>query len=66
LSTVATGRNETVHRKHRDPVEIGMGAQKPSLLVVKCSVEIRLAEGEAGDNAGILLRGDETQISEVW
>ena len=57
--TVATGRIETGIIRVQDPVEIiGMGAEK--LKSVCTGVEMfrkLLDEGQAGDNAGILLRG---------
>jgi elongation factor Tu len=57
--TVATGRIETGIIRIQDPVEIiGMGAEK--LKSVCTGVEMfrkLLDEGQAGDNAGILLRG---------
>ncbi len=57
--TVATGRIETGVIHVGDPVEIlGMGAEK--LKSVCTGVEMfrkLLDEGEAGDNAGLLLRG---------
>lgn len=57
--TVATGRIETGIIHVGDPVEIiGMGAEK--LKSVCTGVEMfrkLLDEGEAGDNAGLLLRG---------
>jgi elongation factor Tu len=57
--TVATGRIETGIIKVGEPVEIiGMGAEK--LKSVCTGVEMfrkLLDEGQAGDNAGILLRG---------
>ena len=57
--TVATGRIETGIIRVQDPIEIiGMGAEK--LKSVCTGVEMfrkLLDEGQAGDNAGILLRG---------
>lgn len=64
--TVATGRIETGIIRTGDPVEIiGMGAEK--LKSVCTGVEMFrkiLDEGQAGDNAGLLLRGvDKNQIT---
>ena len=57
--TVATGRIETGIIKVGDPVEIiGMGAEKLKSVVTGVEMFRKLLdEGEAGDNAGLLLRG---------
>mgnify|MGYP002623922487 CR=1 FL=1 len=57
--TVATGRIETGIIKVGDPVEIlGMGAEKLKSVVTGVEMFRKiLDEGEAGDNAGLLLRG---------
>ncbi|MDD5508321.1 MAG: elongation factor Tu [Bacteroidales bacterium] len=57
--TVATGRIETGIIKVNDPVEIiGMGAEKLKSVVTGVEMFRKiLDEGEAGDNAGLLLRG---------
>jgi elongation factor Tu len=64
--TVATGRIETGVAKTGDPVEIiGMGAEKLTSTITGIEMFRQiLDQGEAGDNAGILLRGiEKTQIS---
>jgi elongation factor Tu len=64
--TVATGRIETGIAKTGDPVEIiGMGAEKLTSTVTGIEMFRQILDrGEAGDNAGILLRGiEKTQIS---
>ncbi|TVZ59030.1 translation elongation factor 1A (EF-1A/EF-Tu) [Flavobacteriaceae bacterium MAR_2010_105] len=64
--TVATGRIETGIANTGDPVEIiGMGAQKLTSTITGIEMFRQiLNRGEAGDNAGILLRGiEKTQIS---
>jgi len=64
--TVATGRIETGVAKTGDPVEIiGMGAEKLTSTITGIEMFRQILDrGEAGDNAGILLRGiDKTQIS---
>ncbi|MFD0835443.1 elongation factor Tu [Mariniflexile aquimaris] len=64
--TVATGRIETGIAKTGDPVEIiGMGAEKLTSTITGIEMFRQILDrGEAGDNAGILLRGiDKTQIS---
>ncbi|MAN26525.1 MULTISPECIES: elongation factor Tu [Mesonia] len=64
--TVATGRIETGVANTGDPVEIiGMGAEKLTSTITGIEMFRQiLARGEAGDNAGILLRGiEKTQIS---
>ena len=64
--TVATGRIETGIAKTGDPVEIiGMGAQKLTSTVTGIEMFRQILDrGEAGDNAGILLRGiEKSQIS---
>ncbi len=64
--TVATGRIETGIAKTGDPVEIiGMGADKLSSTITGIEMFRQILDrGEAGDNAGILLRGiEKTQIS---
>jgi elongation factor Tu len=57
--TVATGRIETGIIKTGDPVDIiGMGAEKLKSVVTGVEMFRKiLDEGEAGDNAGLLLRG---------
>ena len=57
--TVATGRIETGVIKVGDPVDIiGMGAEKLKSVVTGVEMFRKiLDEGEAGDNAGLLLRG---------
>ena len=57
--TVATGRIETGIIKVGDPVDIiGMGAEKLKSTVTGVEMFRKiLDEGEAGDNAGLLLRG---------
>ncbi|MDY0781055.1 elongation factor Tu [Tenacibaculum sp. IB213877] len=63
--TVATGRIETGVINSGDPVEIiGMGAEKLTSTVTGIEMFRQiLNRGEAGDNAGILLRGiEKTQI----
>ena len=57
--TVATGRIETGVIHVGDPVEIlGMGAEKLKSVVTGVEMFRKiLDEGEAGDNAGLLLRG---------
>ncbi|MCS6905024.1 MAG: elongation factor Tu [Bacteroidia bacterium] len=59
--TVATGRIERGIVKVGDPVEIvGLGAQKLTSTVTGIEMFRKLLEqGEAGDNAGLLLRGIE-------
>ncbi|MFC4721556.1 elongation factor Tu [Geojedonia litorea] len=64
--TVATGRIETGIANTGDPVEIiGMGAQKLTSTITGIEMFRQiLNRGEAGDNAGILLRGiEKSQIS---
>ncbi|MGM5470695.1 elongation factor Tu [Flavobacteriaceae bacterium LMO-SS05] len=64
--TVATGRIETGIAKTGDPVEIiGMGAEKLTSTVTGIEMFRQILDrGEAGDNAGILLRGiEKSQIS---
>ena len=64
--TVATGRIETGIANTGDPVEIiGMGAEKLTSTITGIEMFRQiLNRGEAGDNAGILLRGiEKTQIS---
>ncbi len=64
--TVATGRIETGIAKTGDPVEIiGMGAEKLTSTVTGIEMFRQILDrGEAGDNAGILLRGiEKAQIS---
>jgi elongation factor Tu len=64
--TVATGRIETGIAKTGDSVEIiGMGAEKLTSTVTGIEMFRQILDrGEAGDNAGILLRGiEKTQIS---
>ncbi len=63
--TVATGRIETGIINSGDPVEIiGMGAEKLTSTVTGIEMFRQILDrGEAGDNAGILLRGiEKTQI----
>jgi elongation factor Tu len=57
--TVATGRIETGIIRTGDPVEIiGLGAEKLKSVVTGVEMFRKiLDEGEAGDNAGLLLRG---------
>ncbi len=57
--TVATGRIETGVIRTGDPVEIiGLGAEKLKSVVTGVEMFRKiLDEGEAGDNAGLLLRG---------
>ena len=57
--TVATGRIETGVIHTSDPVDIiGMGAEKLKSVVTGVEMFRKiLDEGEAGDNAGLLLRG---------
>ena len=59
--TVATGRIETGIINSGDPVEIiGMGAEKLKSVVTGVEMFRKiLNRGEAGDNAGLLLRGIE-------
>src|SRR5690606_17220158 len=59
--TVATGRIETGIAKTGDPVEIiGMGAEKLTSTITGIEMFRQILDrGEAGDNAGILLRGIE-------
>jgi elongation factor Tu len=64
--TVATGRIETGVANTGDPVEIiGMGAEKLNSTITGIEMFRQILDrGEAGDNAGILLRGiEKTQIS---
>jgi elongation factor Tu len=64
--TVATGRIETGIANTGDPVEIiGMGAEKLTSTITGIEMFRQiLNRGEAGDNAGILLRGiEKSQIS---
>ena len=64
--TVATGRIETGIAKTGDPVEIiGMGAEKLNSTITGIEMFRQILDrGEAGDNAGILLRGiEKSQIS---
>ncbi|MAZ71537.1 MAG: elongation factor Tu [Flavobacteriaceae bacterium] len=64
--TVATGRIETGVANTGDPVEIiGMGAEKLTSTITGIEMFRQILDrGEAGDNAGILLRGiEKTQIS---
>ena len=64
--TVATGRIETGIANTGDPVEIiGMGAEKLTSTITGIEMFRQILDrGEAGDNAGILLRGiDKGQIS---
>ena len=63
--TVATGRIESGIIKVGDPVDIiGMGAEKLKSVVTGVEMFRKiLDEGEAGDNAGLLLRGiDKNEI----
>jgi len=63
--TVATGRIETGIANTGDPVEIiGMGAEKLTSTITGIEMFRQILDrGEAGDNAGILLRGiDKAQI----
>ena len=63
--TVATGRIETGIINSGDPVDIiGMGAEKLASTVTGIEMFRQILDrGEAGDNAGILLRGiDKTDI----
>ncbi|MFV0248125.1 MAG: elongation factor Tu [Tenacibaculum sp.] len=63
--TVATGRIETGIVNTGDPVEIiGMGAEKLTSTVTGIEMFRQILDrGEAGDNAGILLRGiDKNEI----
>jgi len=57
--TVATGRIETGVINTSDPVEIiGMGAEKLKSVVTGVEMFRKILDrGEAGDNAGLLLRG---------
>ena len=57
--TVATGRIETGVANTGDPVEIiGMGAEKLTSTITGIEMFRQILDrGEAGDNAGILLRG---------
>ena len=59
--TVATGRIETGIANTGDPVEIiGMGAEKLNSTITGIEMFRQILDrGEAGDNAGILLRGIE-------
>ena len=64
--TVATGRIETGIANTGDPVDIiGMGAEKLTSTITGIEMFRQILDrGEAGDNAGILLRGiEKTQIS---
>jgi len=64
--TVATGRIETGVANTGDPVEIiGMGAEKLTSTITGIEMFRQILDrGEAGDNAGILLRGiEKAQIS---
>ena len=64
--TVATGRIETGIGNTGDPVEIiGMGAEKITSTITGIEMFRQILDrGEAGDNAGILLRGiEKSQIS---
>ena len=64
--TVATGRIETGIANTGDPVEIiGMGAEKLTSTITGIEMFRQILDrGEAGDNAGILLRGiEKAQIS---
>ena len=64
--TVATGRIETGVANTGDPVEIiGMGAEKLASTITGIEMFRQILDrGEAGDNAGILLRGiEKSQIS---
>ncbi len=56
--TVATGRIETGECKIGDEVELlGLGENKKSVITGVEMFRKTLAEGEAGDNVGLLLRG---------
>ncbi len=56
--TVATGRIETGECKVGDEVELlGLGENKKSVITGVEMFRKTLAEGEAGDNVGLLLRG---------
>jgi elongation factor Tu len=64
--TVATGRIETGVIKTGDPVDIiGLGAEKLKSVVTGVEMFRKILErGEAGDNAGLLLRGvDKKEIT---
>ncbi|MBW6478117.1 MAG: elongation factor Tu [Bacteroidales bacterium] len=64
--TVATGRIESGIIKTGDPVEIiGMGAEKLKSVVTGVEMFRKILDsGEAGDNAGLLLRGiDKKEIT---
>jgi elongation factor Tu len=64
--TVATGRIETGIANTGDPVEIiGMGAEKLTSTITGIEMFRQILDrGEAGDNAGILLRGiEKSQIA---
>jgi len=64
--TVATGRIETGIINSGDPVEIiGMGAEKLKSVVTGVEMFRKILDrGEAGDNAGLLLRGiDKNEIT---
>lgn len=64
--TVATGRIESGVVNTGDPVDIiGMGAEKLKSVITGVEMFRKiLDQGEAGDNAGLLLRGiDKNQIS---
>ena len=64
--TVATGRIETGIANTGDPVEIiGMGAEKLNSTITGIEMFRQILDrGDAGDNAGILLRGiEKSQIS---
>ncbi len=64
--TVATGRIESGIANSGDPVDIiGMGAEKLSSTITGIEMFRKILDkGEAGDNAGILLRGiEKTDIS---
>lgn len=64
--TVATGRIETGIINSGDPVDIiGMGAEKLKSVVTGVEMFRKILDrGEAGDNAGLLLRGiDKDEIS---
>jgi elongation factor Tu len=64
--TVATGRIETGIANTGDPVDIiGMGAEKLNSTITGIEMFRQILDrGEAGDNAGILLRGiEKSQIS---
>ena len=62
--TVATGRIETGIANTGDPVEIiGMGAEKLTSTITGIEMFRKILDrGEAGDNAGILLRGIEKSM----